>query len=222
MQRSPSLADRFTRNIQGRINRVVPEKIHNAITAAIRQMIKIMLFSAEYTNPKIVQDENLQTREIRILERIRFYRNAAATEGAITGAGGILMGLADFPLWLTLKMKMLCEIAALYGFDVSDYKERIFILHVFQITFSSQQQRQHLFLMLDNWDIYKEQLPDDINKFDWRNFQQEYRDYIDFAKLLQLIPGIGAAVGAYVNHRLTDKLGLTAMQAYRMRWDFVH
>ena len=60
-------------------------------------------------------------------------------------------------------------------------------------------------------------MPEDIHQFDWRNFQQEYRDYIDLSKLLQLIPGIGAITGAYVNHRLTNKLGVTALNAYRMR-----
>jgi hypothetical protein len=56
-----------------------------------------------------------------------------------------------------------------------------------------------------------------MNEFDWRNFQQEYRDYIDLAKLAQLIPVIGAAVGLVVNYRLLKKLGHIAMNAYRMR-----
>jgi hypothetical protein len=60
-------------------------------------------------------------------------------------------------------------------------------------------------------------LPDDINQFDWRNFQLEYRDYIDLAKMAQLVPGIGAVVGVVVNYKLVKKLGLTAMNAYRMR-----
>jgi len=54
-------------------------------------------------------------------------------------------------------------------------------------------------------------------KYIWREFQQEYRDYIDIAKLLQLVPGIGAVVGANANSKLMDKLGVTAMNAYRMR-----
>jgi hypothetical protein len=57
-----------------------------------------------------------------------------------------------------------------------------------------------------------------MHQFDWRTFQQEYRDYIDLAKLAQFIPVIGAPVGAVVNYRLLDKLGRTAMNAYRMRW----
>jgi general secretion pathway protein D len=35
---------------------------------------------------------------------------------------------------------------------------------------------------------------------------------------LKDIPGIGAAVGVVVNYRLINKLGKTAMNAYRMRW----
>ena len=47
--------------------------------------------------------------------------------------------------------------------------------------------------------------------------QLEYRDYIDLAKMAQLIPGIGAVVGVVVNYKLIKKLGTTAMNAYRMR-----
>ena len=68
-----------------------------------------------------------------------------------------------------------------------------------------------------DWDEQSKNLPDDIDQFDWRNFQQEYRDYIDLAKMAQLIPVIGAPVGIFVNYRLIKKLGVTAMNAYRMR-----
>jgi hypothetical protein len=36
--------------------------------------------------------------------------------------------------------------------------------------------------------------------------------------MVQLIPGIGAVVGFVVNYRLIRKLGITAMNAYRMRY----
>ena len=60
-------------------------------------------------------------------------------------------------------------------------------------------------------------MPTDVHEFDWRTFQQEYRDYIDLAKLAQLVPVIGAAVGAVANYRLIEQLGDTAMNCYRMR-----
>jgi hypothetical protein len=57
-----------------------------------------------------------------------------------------------------------------------------------------------------------------MDEFDWRTFQLEYRDNIDLAKLFQLVPGVGALVGFYVNHRLTYKLGVNAMNCYRIRY----
>lgn len=96
------------------------------------------------------------------------------------------------------------------------------MLHIFELCFSSQEYRASVFAVMDNWKEHERTLPADIQQFNWRGFQQEYRDYIDIAKLLQLIPGIGAAVGAVVNHKLTMKLGKTAMNAYRMRWKVEH
>ena len=217
MKKSPSLVNRLSKRIQGRINRVIPEKAHVAITAALREMIRAVLTGAKFTTPAPVCGVDLYTRESDVRRKIKFYTNTSSAEGAVTGAGGILLGLSDFPIWLTLKMKMLFDIASRYGHDVKDYRERIYILHIFQLTFSSQQHRKKVFALLENWEEYKNTLPPSTKDFDWRTFQQEYRDYIDLAKLLQLIPGIGAVVGAYVNHRLTRKLGLNAMQAYRMR-----
>ena len=218
MQRKQSFTGKLAGKLQLKINRAIPEKIHAAITGAIKQMTRAVAFGAAFTNPAPLNNSSLQERESKIMERIKFYSNTAAAEGALTGAGGILLGLADFPLWLSLKMKMLFEIAALYGIDVSNYKERIYLLQIFELTFSSQAHRNKVYLIIEDWRHYQTQLPEDIHAFDWRSFQQQYRDYIDIAKLMQLIPGIGAFVGAYVNHRLTRKLGTTAMNAYRMRW----
>jgi hypothetical protein len=217
MQRKPSLLNRLSKGVQTKINSYIPEKVHNVITVTIKQMIKGVLFGAKVTTRKPRPIVSLQSTE-EVLERlIKNYRHTAAAEGGITGAGGLLLGLADFPILLGIKIKMLFDIAALYGFDGKDYKERVYILHIFELAFSSQEHRRNVYLKLHNWDEKKLALPDDINQFEWRAFQQEYRDYIDLAKMAQLIPGIGAVVGVVVNYKLINQLGNTAMNAYRMR-----
>lgn len=217
MQRKPSFTGRLSRGVQHKINGMIPEKVHEAITTAFKHMVKGVLTGAEFISGKPYANASLEMREQRVRDRIAVYRNTAAAEGAITGAGGFLASLADFPLWLGIKMKLLNDVAGLYGYDVGDYKERLYMLHVFQLAFSGREHRRMIFAVAANWKHYSTELPA-YNEQDWRRFQQEYRDYIDLAKLLQLIPGIGAVVGAYVNHKLTDKLGDTAMNAYRMRW----
>ncbi|MBC3784548.1 EcsC family protein [Spirosoma utsteinense] len=218
MQKPPSAVGRLSTAVQRRINRIIPDRIHQAITVAIKQMTRAVLFGAEFLTRQPATGMTLTERDAAVARRINFYRKTSAAEGGVTGAGGILLSFADFPLLLSLKMKLLFEIAALYGYSVSDYRERVFILYVFQLAFSSQERRQSVYRNVADWAEHSRQLPNDINQFDWLTFQQEYRDYIDLAKLAQLIPGIGAAVGIVVNYRLVNQLGRTAMNAYRMRW----
>lgn len=218
MMRKPSLASRLSKGLQTKFNNLIPEKAHNAITFAIANMTKAVLFGSEYTTKKSYDYQgSLEEREEQVKEKLGFYRKTAATTGAGTGAGGILLGLADFPILLGLKIKFLFDVASIYGFDVKDYRERVYILTLFQLAFSSPEIRQSVFKRVLNWEEYQKELPACMDKFDWRTFQQEYRDYIDLAKMLQLVPGIGAFVGAYANYRLMDKLGETAMNGYRMR-----
>ncbi|HEX6914059.1 MAG TPA: EcsC family protein [Chitinophagaceae bacterium] len=217
MSRKPSVISRLSSNVQGKLNSYLPEKFHSALTIAIREMVRAVLFGARYTT-SVQRKGSLAEREAQVRERISLYRKTAAAEGGITGAGGILLGLADFPLLLGIKMKLLFEIASIYGFDVKDYHERLFILYVFQLAFSSQSHRRNIFRQVEHWQEHVKTLPADISGFEWRRFQQEYRDYIDLAKMLQLVPGIGAAVGLVVNYRLINQLGETAMNAYRLRW----
>jgi uncharacterized protein (DUF697 family) len=217
MQKNPSFTDRLSKRMQNKINGFIPEKVHKAITVTLEKMFKAVLFGARYTNPKALTAGSLVFQEAYVKQRIKFYQNTASAEGAVTGAGGILMGLADFPIFIVIKMKLLFEIASFYGFDVKDYRERLYILYIFQLAFSSQQRRNELYMRVSNWDSYVSRLPENADEFDWRSFQQEYRDYIDLAKMAQLIPVIGAAVGAIANYKLVAKLGETAMNCYRMR-----
>lgn len=217
MLHRPSFFNKLSKKMQTKINSYIPEKIHQGITATIKQMIRVVLFGAGVTTSKPNEKDSFEIKERIIQERIKMYKTTAAAEGGVTGAGGILLGLADFPLLLGIKIKLLFDIAALYGFNIKDYKERIYILYIMQLAFSSHEERRNVYLKIADWEEHAKQLPDDINQFDWRTFQQEYRDYLDLAKMAQLIPVIGAPVGVIVNYRLLTKLGETAMNAYRMR-----
>lgn len=218
MVEKPSYLNKLTNNIQKKINSYIPEKIHTAITVTIKKMVQAVLYGSTYTTSMVPALEmSLIHREALVKQKIDNYSKTGAAEGGITGAGGFLMSMADFPVLISIKMKMLFEIAALYGFDVKGYKERLYILYIFQLAFSSQHGRTKVFMHMENWDQKLHILPENSENFDWKTFQQEYRDYIDLAKMAQLLPVVGAAVGAVANYQLIKKLGKTAMQAYRMR-----
>ena len=217
MQRRPSRLNQFARRVQIRLNALLPERVHQAITAAIRQMVRGVLFGSQHTTSQPLATTTLAQRETVARNLVRNYRTMATAEGAVTGAGGFLLGLVDFPLLIGLKIKLLFDLAAAYGYDVHDYTERLYVLHVFQLAFSSQHTRNLTYQRLAHWDSYRLSLPLDPEAFDWRTFQQEYRDYIDLAKMAQLLPFVGAAVGAVANYKLIEQLGDTAVNCYRLR-----
>ena len=218
MRKQPSIGSRVAKYAQTKINNVIPEKVHQGITFAIEKMVKGVLFGSRYLSSAPLQGASLEVREALVRKKIEAYRNTASAEGAITGAGGILMGFADFPAFLTIKIKLLFEVAALYGYQVKDYKERLFILHIVQLAFSSQKGRNEVVELVADWKNYSQNLSEDVDDFDWRKFQLEYRDFIDLAKMAQLVPVIGAGVGAIANYKLVNLLGDTAMNCYRLRY----
>lgn len=215
--RRPGLWDRTTRATQDRINRIIPERVHRIVTAGVEQMTRGILTGSDWTTARPLAEGSLREREDRVRERINLYRTTASVEGGVAGAGGFLLAAADFPALMAIKVKLLFEIAALYGHSGRTLGERLFILRVFQLAFSSARHRAEALAALEASGRGVDQ-PDRIEDFDWRQFQLEYRDHIDLAKLAQLLPVVGAPVGAVVNWRLTDRLATTAMNAYRQRW----
>lgn len=217
MKKKSGLFGKITHGVQKKVNNWIPEKVHRVITTAVENMVKLVISGSTLIRPKTKMELSLKEKEDKVRSRIKWYRNTASVEGAITGAGGILLGFADFPAFLSIKMKMLFDIASIYGFDTKDYQERLFLLYVFQLSFSSQQRRNDLIGLIEDWDNYKETLPNDLNEFDWKTFQLDYRDFMDLAKLAQLIPLVGAGVGAIANYKMTELLGKNAMNAFRLR-----
>lgn len=206
---------RMSKNVQNKLNAMIPEKVHQVFSEAVKGMVQSVLSGSNLVFKKTFPEMfTLEEKEEKIKEQLDKYRKTATIEGAGTGAGGLLLGLADFPLLLSIKLKFLYDVARIYQYDLKNLEERIFLLMVFQLAFSSDEKRIETLNIIENWDTEKKRLTD----LDWKRFQQEYRDYIDIVKMLQLVPGIGAAVGAYANYKLLDRLGETAIYAYRMRY----
>ncbi|HWO76954.1 MAG TPA: EcsC family protein [Bacillus sp. (in: firmicutes)] len=212
-KKSSSL-NRTAKRVQTKINQWIPKKIHTVITEGIKGMVQTALAGSSIKSIEPLVGVELEQREKLALEKVGFYKKTAAIEGAGTGAGGIFLGLADFPLLLSIKLKFLYDVSSIYGYDPKEYENRIYILYVFLLAFSSDEKRKETLTILEDWEDKKEVLM----QLDWQTFQQEYRDYLDIKKLLQLVPGIGAIVGFYVNYQLLDQLGETAKFAYRMRY----
>ena len=125
--RRSSMLNRLSKKTQTKVTNLIPEKVHKIMTESIKSMVKTTLVSSNITTKKNqASGLSLFERDQLFQEKLSTFRKTAVVEGAGTGAGGILLGLADFPLLLSIKMKFLFEAAAVYGFDTNDYEERLF------------------------------------------------------------------------------------------------
>jgi hypothetical protein len=213
MTRRPGFANRTSKKLQTRIHKLVPQKAQDVITAAIKTTVETILTgSAMLTITKQNQNPALAESDYLADKAYDTYHKVALAQGIGFGLGGFLINLADIPAMLSYKVKFLFDCCKLYGFDPDQKAERLFMLHIFQLAFSCDEKRAEIFNFMQNWDANVQEM--DI---DWQTLQIEYRDYLDIAKLLQLLPVVGAAAGAAANHNLMKKLKITAMNAYRMR-----
>lgn len=221
MFKPPGWLEKTSKSIGNRINHWIPPKVHSIITTTIRSIVRTALFGAEYTPSRPVhRGQKLEATDQEAKELFALYQKIAVAEGAGTGAGGIMLSMVDFPALIAIKMKFLFEMAHVYGYDTKHFSERVFILKVFQMTFSGPENRTRLLDSIKRWHVEKEQWSSEAEyskNMDWETFQIEYRDAMDFRKMLQMVPGIGAIAGAWANYSILEELRESAMNAYRLR-----
>lgn len=214
------LLERTAKKVGMKVNAVIPQKVHDAITAAVRTIVRTSLFGAEYTPRRDVLHAPLALADEAAAKLISSYQKIAAAEGAGTGAGGLVLAMVDFPALIAIKMKLLFELAHVYGYDTKHFAERIFVLKIFQFTYSGPSRRAELLKEMKNWHNASAKWTRDreyYESLDWEDFQKEYRDAIDFKKMLQFIPGLGAVTGAWANYSIVEELGENAVNLYRIR-----
>lgn len=210
--------DKTAGRFQGFVQSKIPDAIHNAVTAGMEGFTKIVLQGSGFILPKIDDEISFEIRERMAEEVINRYVGMGMASGAGTSAGGIVTGLMDLPILMSLKIRMLFEIGAIFGYDLKDEKERLYSLMIFRTVFSSPLLREEKVKSLIAFHSAHKTMSNPLDTIDWRAFQQEYRDYLDLAKLLQFVPGVGIVIGAAVNRSLLKELGEGAINAYRLRY----
>ena len=71
----PGLWDKATRGTQDRINRIIPERVHQVITAGIEAMTKGILFGSDVLQARPGPRGTLAASELKARAAIKVYRN---------------------------------------------------------------------------------------------------------------------------------------------------
>ena len=217
----PGLLQKASKSFSMQINQWMPAKLQQTITATVKTIVRTALFGVEFTPKRdVLAGASLEQRDKLAAELVSTYQKVAAAEGAGTGSGGLLLAAVDFPALIAIQMRLLFELAHVYGCSTRDFDERIYILQLFQLNYASERQRAELYKTLKDWSHTRLQWQSEreyVSSMDWDQFQTDYRDSLDFRKMLQLLPGIGAVVGAWANYGILQEIGETAMNGYRVR-----
>ncbi len=128
-------------------------------------------------------------------------KKIAGQKGPGTGAGGILLGLADFPLFTRIKLNFYSMQRHCPEFDTSNKRERLFILLMFfQLAFSSGWITEKKYGS-NRRGIQKKKI-----NMDWESSKtQSTETNIDFAKMRSSVPIIGASGRAHSELSTTAK-----------------
>ena len=80
LKKKPSMLSNLTTKFQAKLNSYIPNKVHHAITATIKQMVKAVLLGSKYTTSTIPsQDLTLLHREALVKAKIDSYSTVSYT-----------------------------------------------------------------------------------------------------------------------------------------------
>ena len=153
-------------------------------------------------------------------------------EGGVTGAAGFLALAVDIPALFTISLRLIQEIATCYGYDVTEEEEQEYVLHLLRTASTSDikikaevlvtlKQLEQILLKV-TWKKMNEALArKEIGKLSLlagiRQFAKSLGIQLTKRKALQLVPLLGALVGAVFNATFVNDVGRAAYMSYRRR-----
>lgn len=178
-------------------------------------------------------DHALQAADERARESWNYHIGYAVVEGGATGAGGFVGLAADIPALFSILLREIQEVGTCYGFDVTTDREQDYLLHILQAGFAANVKTKMGFIVslkefeqiLINiaWKKMAEDLASkQISKHSLLAALRQFAKTLGFQltkrKALQLVPVVGALVGASLNGTLANDIGKAAYMSYRRRW----
>jgi EcsC protein family len=153
------------------------------------------------------------------------YKGIALAEGAGTGVVGLVGIPVDLIALLGMNLRAIGEYATYYGFDVSNQAERLFMMNILGFASSpsdAAKQASMAQLVKIAREVAKKKAWKDLEAHTFVKIVQQIAKALGVrltkAKLAQVIPAMGAAVGGGFNAYYTGKVCDAAFFLYRERF----
>lgn len=153
------------------------------------------------------------------------YKGIALVEGAGAGFVGLAGIAPDIAALITLALRAIGEYATYYGFDVSSQEERLFVMNVLGLASSPTDASKGLAmaqLVKIAQDVARKKTWNNLNQHAFvaviGNISKALGIRLTKAKLAQVIPAAGAAIGGGFNAYFLAKVCNAAFYLYRERF----
>lgn len=223
--------------VADKIQSYIPNKLKTALETAFYKGFRLVFekgyiyIEKTYDKDKIQLEYDLNNYAIdkvtnrKYLKRLdryskqsqMFNSSISVLEGGVLGALGI--GLPDIPLFLSLVMKSVYEIALSYGYHYETEEEKAYVLLLICTAMTKQEQQKEFYQKLEklgediDYKIIPEINLDEIIKTTAGILSESLLT----AKFIQGIPLIGA-VGGLVNYSIIRKISKFAGVKYKKRY----
>ena len=160
----------------------------------------------------------------------------AAAEGGVTGATGLLGIAVDVPSLMTLALRTIYQTALCYGFELKGEEGRLVVLRVFGIASANslKEKEAALVSLVAIKQMLQQQTWSQIQQAAFATMGKEalmvgLKDLaaqlginLTKRKALNIVPIVGAAVGAAINASFIKDVGWAARRTFQEMWLLQH
>ena len=221
------------------VQKVVPESaVRGAIDAASKLGQTLTDTSDVLRDGQVSDVSSLRGKDLALSDRLaddvhNWAVGIAATEGAATGAFGILGAPVDVPAIITIAMRTIHKIGICYGYECTTEEDRHFVQGILAASGANSVEEKlaaltvlttlRTVLAKQTWKAMAEkaaqsQLGKEAVLVMIRNLAKQIGINVTKRRALAAIPAIGAMVGGSVNGWYMKEVGWAARRAFQERW----
>ena len=140
----------------------------------------------------------------------------AGSEGFATGLGGTATMVADVGAVIVLAFRTIHKIAMCYGYEVKSAEDKEFVLNILSVSGANDMKEKKEALLALKSDFLQKKIIEEVLMSNLvKKVAKQLGINLTKRKLMQIMPIIGAGIGAAVNASYINDIAWTARRSYQ-------
>lgn len=205
--------------------KVIPEAIVQEAINRACDLGKMLANKKDILQEANIRDiEELRHKGLRLSDTLadsvhNWAIGIAGSEGLATGFGGTATMIADIGMVITLAFRSIHKIAMCYGYEVNTVAEKKFVLDILSVSSANTlRERKEALIALRSSIMQRKMMEELLMSSLIKKLAKQLGINLTKRKAMQLIPVVGAGIGAAVNASYMRDVIWSARRIYQKRW----